>query len=124
MNWYIKVINQYADFSTRARRKEFWMFVLINLGFGLLAMLVDNFLGTTMDIAGQSLSYGFVYVAYSLFALIPNLALSVRRLHDVGKSGWFLLIAFIPIIGGIWLIVLYCLDSDPETNKWGPNPKE
>ena len=123
MNWYIKVINQYADFSSRARRKEFWMFALFNLIFGLLAMLVDNFLGTTIDIAGQSLPYGFVYFSYGLFALIPNLALSVRRLHDVGKSGWFLLIAFIPIIGGIWLLVLDCTDGESGDNKWGPNPK-
>lgn len=124
MNWYIKVINQYADFSTRARRKEFWMFFLFNLIFGLLAMLIDNFLGTTINVAGQNLPYGFVYFAYGLFTLIPNLALSVRRLHDVGKSGWFLLIAFIPLIGGIWLLVLDCIDGEPGDNKWGPNPKE
>lgn len=124
MYWYIKVINQFSDFSGRARRKEFWMFVLFNMTFALCAMLLDNFLGTTIQIAGEDAGYGLIYIIYSLFVLIPNLALSVRRMHDVGKSGWFLLIAFIPIIGAIWLLVLDCTDGEKGTNKWGPNPKE
>lgn len=81
-------------------------------------------MGTTLQFSGEDLGYGFVYISYSLFVLIPNLAVSVRRLHDVGKSGWFLLIAFIPIIGAIWLIVLDCTDGQVGENKWGSNPKE
>jgi uncharacterized membrane protein YhaH (DUF805 family) len=61
---------------------------------------------------------------YSLAAMIPGLAVSIRRLHDIGKSGWWLLIAFVPLIGGIWLIVLLATDSQPGNNQWGAYPKE
>ena len=123
MYWYIKVINQYSDFSSRARRQEYWMFALFNIVFAIIALMLDIFLGTTFEIQGLSIGTGFVSIVYSLFVLIPNLALSVRRLHDVGKSGWFLLIAFIPFIGGVWLLILFLTDSQAETNQWGPNPK-
>jgi uncharacterized membrane protein YhaH (DUF805 family) len=56
--------------------------------------------------------------------LVPSLAVGVRRLHDVGKSGWMLLVALIPLIGAIWLLILFCKDSQPQENKWGANPKE
>ena len=122
MYWYLKVLHQYVDFRGRARRKEYWMFVLINIMFAALAAILDNFLGTTMQLAGEQLPYGFVYIVYGLFMLMPNLAVAVRRLHDTGKSGWYILLSFIPIIGMI-LIVFLLMDSQPETNKWGPNPK-
>ena len=123
MYWYIKVINQYSDFSSRARRQEYWMFALFNIVFAIIALMLDIFLGTTFEFQGLGIGSGFVSIVYSLFVLIPNLALSVRRLHDVGKSGWFLLIAFIPFIGGVWLLILFLTDSQTETNQWGPNPK-
>lgn len=123
MNWYLKVLKQYTDFSGRARRKEYWMFVLFNIIFLIAAMIIDTVLGFSFQVQGQSLGYGYIYVLYSLFVLIPNLAVSVRRLHDVGKSGWFLLIALIPLIGSIWLLILYCTDGESGSNKWGPNPK-
>lgn len=122
MYWYLKVLHQYVDFTGRARRKEYWMFFLINLLFAILAMLVDNLLGTTMQIAGENLPYGFVYIVYALFVLMPNLAVTVRRLHDAGKSGWYILISFIPFVGLI-LIIFLLMDSESGTNKWGPNPK-
>ena len=115
MEWYLKVLKQYADFGGRARRKEYWMFFLFNViicvVFEVLAAMIGKF-------------FGFVLVLYSLGVLIPGLAVSIRRLHDVGKSGWWLLIAFIPIIGAIWLLVLMVTDSQPGNNQWGANPKE
>jgi uncharacterized membrane protein YhaH (DUF805 family) len=120
MEWYLKVLKNYAGFTGRARRKEFWMFVLFNMIFAIVAVILDNILGTAI----KDIGYGLIYILYVLAVLIPGLAVVVRRLHDVGKSGWFILIALIPIVGGIWLIVLYCTDSDPGVNKYGPNPKE
>lgn len=120
MNWYLKVLKQYADFNGRARRKEYWMFLLFNIIFLICAMILDNVLGFSFQDGGP----GILYMAYALGVLIPGLAVAVRRLHDIGKSGWWILIGLIPIIGGIWLIVLYCTDSVPGVNEYGPNPKE
>ncbi len=120
MNWYLKVLKQYADFSGRARRKEYWMFVLFNMIFAIVAMILDNVLGIAME----GIGYGPLYGLYVLAMLIPGLAVTVRRLHDVGKSGWMFLIVLIPLIGAIWLLVLTVTDSQQGTNKWGQNPKE
>lgn len=118
-NWYLKCLKQYADFSGRARRKEYWMFALFNMIFFIVAMILDNVLGLTVG----ELPYGAFYFLYALAVLIPGLAVSVRRLHDVGKSGWMILISLIPIVGGIWLLVLMLTDSNPEENRFGANPK-
>lgn len=119
MNWYLKVLKQYADFNGRARRTEFWMFALFNMIFIIVAMVLDNILGTTVE----DLPYGAFYFLYILAVLIPGLAVTVRRLHDVGKSGWMYLIVLIPLVGAIWLIVLTVTDSNPGANQYGPNPK-
>lgn len=128
MKWYLKVLNNYATFSGRARRSEFWFFVLFNMIFALVAMGIDNVLGSTFWYQemgyGASLSYGYIYLVYVLAVLIPGLAVAVRRLHDVGKSGWMYFIVLIPIIGSIWLLVLFFTDSEVGSNKWGENPKE
>lgn len=121
MNWYLKVLKQYADFSGRARRAEYWMFVLFNFIFALVAAILDNILGLTI---GEGVPYGVFYMLYGLVVLIPGLAVSVRRLHDVGKSGWMILLSIIPIVGAIWLLVLMVTDSKPGENQYGPNPKE
>lgn len=120
MNWYLKVLKQYADFSGRARRKEYWMFVLFNMIFAIVAAILDNVLGIAMEGTG----YGPLYGIYALAVLIPGLAVAVRRLHDVGKSGWMILIALIPLVGAIWLLVLLVTDSNPGKNQYGQNPKE
>lgn len=120
MNWYLKVLKNYALFSGRARRTEYWMFVLFNMIFAIAAMILDNVLG----IAIEGVGYGPIYGLYILGVLIPGLAVSVRRLHDVGKSGWFMLIAIVPIVGAIWLLVLACTEGDTGVNNYGPNPKE
>ena len=120
MNWYLKVLRQYADFNGRARRMEYWMFVLFNMMFAIIALVVDNIIG----IAFKEIGYGPLYLIYCLAIVIPSIAVAVRRLHDSGRSGWWILITFIPFIGGIWLLVLLLLDSDPGDNEYGPNPKK
>lgn len=119
MNWYLKVLKQYADFSGRARRKEYWMFALFNFIFAIIAFLLDNILGLTASPMG----YGPFYGLYLIALIIPGLAVGVRRLHDIGKSGWMMLILFIPIIGVIWLLVLMLMDSVHGDNQYGANPK-
>jgi len=118
MNWYLKVLQNYAVFSGRARRKEYWMFVLFNLIFMFAAAFLDNILGIATD-----MGYGPIYGIYILAMLVPSIAVAIRRLHDVDKSGWMILIALIPIIGGIWLFVLMVTDSFPGENKYGEYPK-
>jgi uncharacterized membrane protein YhaH (DUF805 family) len=150
MNWYFKVWRQYVDFNGRARRKEYWIFSMINTLIGIVFTVIQYAspaLATTTTI---------VSALFSLAALLPELAVSVRRLHDIGKSGWLLLILYGSVIlmfpifmlvsltmalggrvelifGGlalvpfgvfIWFFVMWCTDSQPGANKWGPNPKE
>jgi len=108
MNWYLKAFKQYADFSGRARRKEFWMFLLFHLIFLYTPMI----LGTILDTPALMM----VTVIYVLVALVPYLALAVRRMHDIGKSGWYLLIPY-------YNIYLCCLNSEFGDNQYGPDPK-
>ena len=128
MNYYVHVLKNYATFTGRARRKEYWMFFLFNMIFLIIAAVIDHLLGTCFKINigdyPQALPYGYVYMAYALAVFIPGLAVAVRRLHDVGKSGWFMLIALIPIIGGIWLLVLVCTAGTVGPNDYGPDPKQ
>ena len=120
MHWYITVINQYSNFKGRSRRKEYWMYTLFNIIFLLTAILLDNYLiGLTIQ---GDLPIGFLTFSYYFFILIPTMALTVRRLHDIGKSGWFYLIALIPYIGGLILILLMCIKGEVGSNKWGDNP--
>ena len=95
------------------------MFCLFNIFFVILALILDNLLGTAI----KGLGHGLFYFLYSLGVLLPSLGVAVRRLHDVGKSGWFLFITLIPIIGIIWILILMCTDGDPAPNKYGLNPK-
>ena len=119
MNWYLKVLKQYADFDGRARRKEFWMFTLINFIITLILYLP----GLYFLMESENPAFLSLYSLYALAVFIPSLAVQVRRLHDVGKSGWMLLVAFIPIVGAIWLLVLFFTDSQEGSNEYGPNPK-
>lgn len=119
MNWYLKVLKNYTNFSGRARRKEYWMFTLFNVIFAVAAVLLDNLLG----LAFEGIGYGPVYGLYLLATIIPGIAVSVRRLHDVDKSGWMILIGLIPLIGAIWLLVLFATEGTPGDNQYGPNPK-
>lgn len=125
MEWYLKVMKEnYSNFSGRARRKEFWMWYLFYVIVLIVAVILDGVLGTGFELGyGVTSPYGWIYLIAALAHVIPGLAVSVRRLHDVGKSGWFMLIALVPIIGGIWLLVLACTDGDSSENAYGPSPK-
>jgi len=129
MKWYLKVVrDNYANFNGRASRQEYWMFILFNMIFGIIAMVADNILGTTFTVGSgnyeTSMGYGWVYLLYTLGIIIPCLAVFVRRLHDIGKSGGWFFICFIPFLGAIWLLVLICTDSNSGENKYGPSPKD
>ncbi len=120
MNWYLKVLNNYFGFSGRARRKEYWMFTLFSTIFSMVALILDYVIGTVMEDAW----YGLFFLLYYLAVFVPSLAVTVRRLHDVGRSGCMVLISFICLIGWIWILVLMVIDSNPGPNHYGPNPKE
>lgn len=119
MKWFLAVLNKYAVFEGRARRKEYWMFTLFYIIFAIAAAIIDNIIGTAITGTG----YGLFYIVYILAMFLPSLAVAVRRLHDVGKSGWMILIAMIPIVGSIWLLVLMVTPGDAGENKYGPDPK-
>ena len=124
MEWYLKVMrDNFANFSGRARRKEYWMFVLVQTIVMIGLMILDSVLGLDFELQGISLGYGYLYLIGLIVHFIPSLAVLVRRLHDVGKSGWFYFIFLIPIIGVLWLLVLYCTEGQKQDNKWGPDPK-
>ena len=124
MDWYLKVMrDNYANFSGRARRKEYWMFVLVQTIVMIGLMILDSVLGLDFELQGISLGYGYLYLIGIIVHFIPSIAVVVRRLHDVGKSGWFYFIFLIPIIGIIWLLVSICTEGQKEDNKYGPNPK-
>ncbi|MBM3273396.1 DUF805 domain-containing protein [Candidatus Kaiserbacteria bacterium] len=112
MYWYIKALKNYATFNGRAQRKEYWMFGLFNALIYTIFFAADRAMGTE-----------FMEILYVLVLFIPSLAVTVRRLHDIDKSGWWYLIILVPIIGMIVLIVFWCLDSTPGNNRFGPNPK-
>lgn len=114
MDWYLAVLKKYAEFSGRARRKEYWMFTLVNA----IVMMVLMGLGMVTK------AFSVLYLVYCLGVLIPSIAVSFRRLHDTGRSAWWLLIALVPIVGAIVLLVFVCQDSAPGTNQFGANPKE
>lgn len=119
MNWYIGVLKKYAVFSGRARRMEYWMFALFNVLATIAVAILDNVFG----LVSQG-GVGTLGVVYALAVLLPSLGVAVRRLHDTDRSGWWLLIAFVPLIGLIVLIVFFVLDSQAGQNRFGPNPKE
>ena len=114
MNWYLEVLKKYAVFTGRARRTEYWMFALINFIIALAIGIVEGILGGP----------GVIGLLYGLAVLIPAIAVSVRRLHDTGRSGLWLLISFVPLVGFIVLLVFMVQDSDAGQNQYGMNPKE
>lgn len=115
MEWYFKAIKNYANFKGRARRKEYWIFTILNLIIISALYLLEDATNSDFLIV--------LLVIYYLFMLIPSLSVTVRRLHDIGHSGWMYLVNFIPLVGGIILLILTCLDSEANDNKYGANPK-
>ncbi len=111
MHWYTDVLKKYAVFDGRSGRPEFWWFTLIN---AIIGGIIGGVLGGIIGTTGEAIS-----ALYSLAVLLPSIGVAIRRLHDTDRSGWWILIGIIPIIGWIVLIVFYVLPSDPTTNKYG-----
>jgi uncharacterized membrane protein YhaH (DUF805 family) len=120
MNWYLEALKKYAVFSGRARRKEYWYFVFYNAIISFVLGILDAVTGTDIAEVGIGLTGGI----YTLAVIIPTIAVSVRRLHDIGRNGWWLLIFLFPLIGAIVLLVFMVQDSKPGQNQYGANPKE
>lgn len=119
MEWFLVAFKKYAEFSGRARRKEYWMFWLFYYLFGIGLVIVELITGSLNYFIGL----GPLSLLFSLVMLIPSISVTVRRLHDIDKSGWFIFINLIPIIGQIWLLILLITDSTAGNNKYGDNPK-
>lgn len=119
MSWFLLALKKYATFSGRSQRSEYWYFFLFYLLIVLALGLVDSALGTFVEEEGLGLLSG----VFVLGMLIPSIAVGVRRLHDIGRSGWWLFISLVPIIGTIVLVVFAVRDSQPGANAYGPNPK-
>ena len=122
MNWYIEALKKYAVFSGRSRRKEFWYFTLFNFIISLTLEFIDG-MATLSYFYNETFGFGLLGGVYTLAIIIPSIAVSIRRLHDIGKSGWWILISFIPLIGVLVLLYFHVLDSQSEENQYGPNPK-
>jgi uncharacterized membrane protein YhaH (DUF805 family) len=119
MNWYLEVLRKYAVFDGRARRMEYWMFVLINC----LIFVVLSVLDTVVGLFSLGNSVGALTGLYWLVVLVPSVAVTVRRLHDTDRSGWWALLALLPLLGTIVLFVFCVLDGTPGANRFGENPK-
>jgi uncharacterized membrane protein YhaH (DUF805 family) len=119
MNWYLEVLKKYAVFSGRARRREYWLFFLFNVLISVVLTVLDSVTGTYSAHIGVGLLSGI----YTLAVLIPGIAVSVRRLHDTNRTGWWLLIGLVPLIGIIVLLIFMVQDSQQGDNQYGPNPK-
>jgi len=113
MNWYLKVLKQYAVFSGRARRMEYWMFFLFNIVAAIVLGIVDGVADTR----------GALGAIYMLAVLIPGLAVSIRRLHDTNRGGLWILISLVPLVGGIILLVFMVQEGTRGDNQFGPDPK-
>jgi uncharacterized membrane protein YhaH (DUF805 family) len=121
VNWYFEVLGKYAEFGGRARRMEYWMFTLVSFVVSILIGFGVGFVGGMLGLDRTMIT--ILSFAYSVAVLIPSLAVSVRRLHDTGRSGWWLLIVVVPLVGAIVLLVFSLQDSEQGTNAYGRNPK-
>lgn len=119
MHWYLAVLKNYFGFSGRARRSEYWFFVLFNFLIAIALAFVDGMVGTFDAQTGIGMLSGI----YSLAVFIPTLAVTFRRLHDTNRTAWWLLIAFVPLIGAIVLLVFMFLEGTPGPNDYGRDPK-
>ena len=123
MNWYIKVLKNFATFSGRARRKELWIFTLINTIIWVLFIGADGVLASFYPF-NALIELGILGGIYLIITIIPITALYIRRLHDTDRSGWWILISVVPIIGSIVLLIFFIQNGTAGENRFGPDPKE
>lgn len=121
MEWMLMPLRRYADFSGRSRRKEYWMFVLGVIIVAVVLGFIEGILGLSGMVGGV---YGPLTLLLVLAIIVPSIAVQVRRFHDQDKSGWFVLLAFIPILGGLIVLVFMCLEGTKGPNRFGPDPKD
>lgn len=121
MSWYLIAWQRAADFSGRSRRKEYWIFNLFN---AIVAFVLVLLVVAFSDKDKPATIPFFLVLVYGVVVFVPSLSVSIRRLHDIGKSGWWYFIGFVPFIGGIILFIFSLLDSEPNANEWGLDPKE
>ena len=119
MSWFIEALRKYAVFRGRSRRKEYWFFVLFVVVISTVLTIIDGLIGAY----DRSTGVGLLSAIFSLAILIPSISVSVRRLHDIDRAGWWVLISLVPLVGWIVLLVFHVQDSTPGTNRYGPNPK-
>ena len=119
MSWFIEALRKYAVFGGRSRRKEYWFFVLFVVVISTVLTSVDGLIGAY----DRSTGVGLLSAIFSLAILIPSISVSVRRLHDIDRTGWWVLISLVPLVGWIVLLVFHVQDGTPGTNRYGPNPK-
>ena len=122
MDWYKKVLSQYAVFTGRARRREFWMFTLVNAIIQTILSVIMNIFASMGVAAGVYFVYALLAL-YGLAVLVPSLAVAVRRMHDLGKGGGWIFISLIPIVGAIIFIIFCVKECEAQDNRFGANPK-
>lgn len=120
MDWMLMPLRRYADFNGRSRRKEYWMFLLGVFLAVIVLSVVEGVLGLSGSVGGV---YGPLTTLLLLAIIVPSIAVQVRRFHDQDKSGWFVLLNFIPFVGGIIVLVMMCLEGTAGDNRFGPDPK-
>ena len=120
MSWYLQALKKYAVFAGRSRRKEFWYFALFNIILGIVLGVMDRLLGTYSPASNIGLLSGI----YGMAILVPSLAVTVRRLHDIDRTGWWILIGLVPFVGTIVPLVLALFEGTPGANRYGSDPKE
>lgn len=120
MEWATLPLKKYAQFEGRSRRKEYWSFFLLMLGVYIVAGMIDGILGLAGMVLGL---YGPLSLVAAVALFVPSLAVGVRRLHDTGRSGWWLLIGLIPLVGGLVLLYFMVIEGTPGPNEYGPDPK-
>ena len=126
MEWYLAVLKKYAVFDGRARRKEFWYFALINFLIFIPLIIIGVIIAAATAMSDQFGYFALMFIPlflYSLFIIVPSIAVTVRRLHDTNRSGWWYLINFVPWVGSVILFVFTVLDGTSGPNQYGPDPK-
>jgi uncharacterized membrane protein YhaH (DUF805 family) len=120
VNWYLQALKKYAEFDGRARRAEYWWFTIPTVLIDLALTSIDRLIASLQE----AYIIGLLGLLFGLAMFLPSLAVTFRRLHDIGRTGWWFLIGFLPCVGWIILLIFTLQDSQPSTNQYGPNPKD